>query len=294
MSIPKIIHQTWKTTQLPENFKKWSDTIKQMHPEWEWKLWTDEDNREFIRQNYNWFLPVYDSYDVNIKRVDAVRYFLLYHFGGVYLDMDVITLKPLDELLLHDGPVFGYQLRNWDDPGSIANAIMLSPSKHPFFTALITGLKETSHLEVLQATGPSYLTSKLREHFNLDYLNKKIYIGSSEGADFKTITLDDVGELHCAPHNLQRTEWNDIFTVERNTVHEAIVRRKSGQPWGQDLELTSSRKGVVRIYPMPYLYTHEWNQETGKRCTNDMTIEECQEMFPESYTTTFWTATWQS
>ena len=51
-----------------------------MHPSWEYKLWTDEDNRNLIKDHYPWFLKTYDEYDVNIKRVDAVRYFYLYHY----------------------------------------------------------------------------------------------------------------------------------------------------------------------------------------------------------------------
>ena len=91
--IPKIIHQTWKSRDLPDNFKKWSKIIKDLHPDWEYKLWTDEDNRNFIKNHYSWFLKTYDNYDVHIKRVDAVRYFYLYHYGGVYIDLDFICLK---------------------------------------------------------------------------------------------------------------------------------------------------------------------------------------------------------
>ena len=29
----------------------------QAHPDWEWVLWTDEDNMELVRQYAPWFLP---------------------------------------------------------------------------------------------------------------------------------------------------------------------------------------------------------------------------------------------
>ena len=40
---------------------------------------------------------IYDNYDVNIKRVDAVRYFYLYHFGGLYVDLDFECIKNIPD-----------------------------------------------------------------------------------------------------------------------------------------------------------------------------------------------------
>ena len=40
---------------------------------WEYKLWTDKDNRRLIKNHYAWFLDTYDSYRENIQRVDAAR-----------------------------------------------------------------------------------------------------------------------------------------------------------------------------------------------------------------------------
>ena len=36
-------------------------------------LWTDDANRAFIAAHYPAHLPMYDGYDVHIKRVDAIR-----------------------------------------------------------------------------------------------------------------------------------------------------------------------------------------------------------------------------
>ena len=48
-------------------------------------LHTDADNRAFIAREFPEYLGLYDGYDTHIKRVDAVRYFLLYRYGGVRL-----------------------------------------------------------------------------------------------------------------------------------------------------------------------------------------------------------------
>ena len=79
MSIPKIIHQTWKTNELPAQFEKWADTWKYHHPDYKYKLWTDQDNLNLIESEFTDFINQYKSYNHFIKRVDAVRYFYLYN-----------------------------------------------------------------------------------------------------------------------------------------------------------------------------------------------------------------------
>ncbi len=198
----KIIHQTWKTNMLPEDYKVWSQHIKEVNPEWEYVLWTDKQNRKFIETYYDWFLPTYDSYDKNIKRIDAVRYFLLYHYGGVYLDMDMTTLVKLDKYISCEKPIFGYQdTKNI----SIANAYMFTPKGHPLFKELIVGLEETKNKHVLQATGPHYLTTHIHKNkyevtlyempfvYNVEY-NKVNY---SDTHDFDKIK-EQYPESFCA------------------------------------------------------------------------------------------------
>jgi mannosyltransferase OCH1-like enzyme len=78
------ILQTWKSkSQIPANFQHWSETIRELNPEFVYYFWDDTDNRNFIEANYPWFLKTYDAYPAEIYRVDAIRYFWLYHFGGV-------------------------------------------------------------------------------------------------------------------------------------------------------------------------------------------------------------------
>nr|MBA2306899.1 hypothetical protein [Candidatus Dependentiae bacterium] len=60
--IPKIIHQIWFGPKTPPSiFKESQESLKKHHPDWEYKLWTEEDipslqleNQEFydLSQNY--------------------------------------------------------------------------------------------------------------------------------------------------------------------------------------------------------------------------------------------------
>jgi mannosyltransferase OCH1-like enzyme len=50
-------------------------------------------SRDFIATEYPWFLSTYDGYSLPIQRVDTVRYFILRHYGGIYLDLDNVGLR---------------------------------------------------------------------------------------------------------------------------------------------------------------------------------------------------------
>lgn len=89
MKIQKIIHQTWKTNSLPKELNQYSHSWKEHHPDCDYKLWTDEDNRNLIQENYPGFLRYYETLPLNIQRADIARYFILYSFGSVYVDLDV-------------------------------------------------------------------------------------------------------------------------------------------------------------------------------------------------------------
>lgn len=94
-----IIHQSWKTTNLPSSFKKWSDSWLFHNPGFKRIVWDDEDNRNLIALHYPWFLSTYDSLPKHIEKVDAARIFYLHKFGGVYSDMDVECLASVAPLL---------------------------------------------------------------------------------------------------------------------------------------------------------------------------------------------------
>jgi mannosyltransferase OCH1-like enzyme len=44
--------------------------------------------RTFIATHYPWFLDTFNGYKYPIQRADSIRYFALYHYGGIYIDLD--------------------------------------------------------------------------------------------------------------------------------------------------------------------------------------------------------------
>ena len=148
-----------------------------MNPDWQFWLWTDDDNRELIRRHYPFFLGVYDGYEF-FKRVDAVRVFYMHRYGGLYMDLDFACLQPMESVPMAPGEaVFSYQYGDHvitTKPGAIANNFMASPPRHPFFeyAILILPTRQTSTL--LVATGPRFLTATIKgfrvEHRRQDWI----------------------------------------------------------------------------------------------------------------------------
>jgi len=165
-SIPKILHQTWKTEEIPERYKVFQKTFLDQHQRWTYKMWTDEDNEKLIATHYPWFLEYYKGYPHAIQRADAARYFILYHHGGVYADLDMQCLTALDPLLQQIGGVIVGQEGQMHSDGTqrIGNAIIFSSAHHPFWLHVFQGLIE-AHAKsdprkigsVFITTGPSFL-----------------------------------------------------------------------------------------------------------------------------------------
>ncbi len=176
--IPHIIHQTWKTKEIPQRFLYFRDSWLKHHPDWEYRLWSDADNRAFLAANYPDFLPVYDGYESPICRADAIRYFLLKHFGGLYVDLDFECLQPLDDVLNSPRVILGFEpVAHVLDhaktrPGLtriVCNALMASPPAHPFWDHVIQQMEAArGEPDPLDATGPFLLTRAVDSYKEAD------------------------------------------------------------------------------------------------------------------------------
>ncbi|GBE79672.1 nucleotide-diphospho-sugar transferase [Sparassis latifolia] len=158
--IPRILHQTWKSETLPTKWADVSQGCRDMMPDYEYMLWTDASAREFIAEHYSWFLETFDGYTYPIQRADAIRYFVLHHYGGIYLDLDIGCLRRLDPLLVY--PV----ILPKTIPVGVSNDLIFSEKGHPFMEQTIRHLISFDHSWVLNyptvmfSTGPMFLSAQ--------------------------------------------------------------------------------------------------------------------------------------
>ena len=169
MSIPRIIHQTWKTAVIPDECEPFVRSVRANHAGYEYRLWTDGDNLRFVTERAPWFLDTYRSYAHDIERADAIRYFILHEYGGIYIDIDMEVLRPVDELLEHDALNFSLEAGLMIINTVISNAFMASRPRHPFFRHVATSLpalreRDVTFADVFSNTGPDMLARQLSEH----------------------------------------------------------------------------------------------------------------------------------
>lgn len=168
--IPKIIHQTWKSSEVPEKFAGYVATWKSLHPDWEYRLWTDADARSFIAEEYPWFLDTFDGYPDNIARADAIRYFVLFHFGGLYADLDYECLRPMDDLFDGAACVLGTEPSAharylYGVERLITNAFMASEPGHPLWERVFEEMESAKNKDsVMVRTGPVMLDKVVNAH----------------------------------------------------------------------------------------------------------------------------------
>ena len=162
--IPKIIHQLWiGPHKMPA---KHMETWRTMHPQWEYRLWTETTlkpltfvNQRLIDEMHEW-----------CGKCDIMRYEILHRFGGVFTDADSICLRPLDEAFLDNDSFTCYE--NETIRGDLlANSMMACIPKNRLMELIIERLRNTPTVALhktakmaWQTTGPELFTAVVKEH----------------------------------------------------------------------------------------------------------------------------------
>jgi len=153
--IPKIIHQIWLGSPVPESFIALQESWIEYHlgREWRYKLWTDADVAQM--QLYN--QEFYDETDNYGVKSDILRWEIVYAYGGIYADMDAECLRSFDELLSYD---FFTALQPLDTFFvQLGAALFGATPGHPILKHCIETIKHDWHLKgAPKKTGPVHFT----------------------------------------------------------------------------------------------------------------------------------------
>lgn len=134
-TVPAIIHQTWRDAEtMPISWQQASNSCRALHPNYEYHLWTDSDGRRLIEKEFPCLLATFDSYPYAIQRADVIRLIVLYVYGGIYLDLDIICLKSLDQLR-----AYKFVLPK-TKPVGLSNDFIIAQPKHPFLLQILNNL----------------------------------------------------------------------------------------------------------------------------------------------------------
>lgn len=129
--IPKIIHQSYKTVEHPYP-RIWQQSWVEAHADWIYRFYTDADNRQIVNDNFPQYLGPFDAFPKGIMRADFSRFLYMYLWGGVYVDLDYVCLKPCDILLAKSDPI-GIPELPQNRHYRYHNALLISESENPFW-----------------------------------------------------------------------------------------------------------------------------------------------------------------
>lgn len=211
--IPKIVFQTWKTSEVPLKWKTSPETIKTYLPDWKYVLMTDTDNRNMIAEFFPTFLPYYDKFPYAIQRADAMRYCFLYLYGGVYIDLDMELTQDLEPFLESNSDLYFINSGNVTD--CITNSFLISRSKHPIWLEMLEYMKRpapkwafSKHFTVLSTTGPIALDKVVKSsNYQYTILPRALFMPCSI-CNMKTC---DTSQAILKP--LEGGSWNRIDTT---------------------------------------------------------------------------------
>ena len=164
--IPKVIHYCWfGRNSLPASAQKCIRSWRRYFPEYEIKEW-NEDNFDVNTIPYT--QQAYEAKKYAFVS-DYARFWILYHYGGLYFDTDVEVIRTFDDIIAR-GPFMGIETSaSWEGKPMVAPGLGLGVEAcHPFYEKM---LKLYATLEFRKTDGSfdnativSYTTRELYAH----------------------------------------------------------------------------------------------------------------------------------
>jgi len=168
--------ELWK-----ENLNKWKST----HQNFEIILWDDNSSIELLNQYFPEYVKLYNSFKYPIQRADFIRYCILYVYGGIYCDLDIIPKKNhnIEQLLNIYEPESNLQvLLSSSTMNSVpTNSFMVSKPRSQFWIDTMDEIKNrsddyymTKTTQVLKQSGPHLLLTIYNNYKKSDNLQNTV------------------------------------------------------------------------------------------------------------------------
>ena len=160
--IPKIIHQIWIGPRPAPT--KLMDTWREKHPGFEYIRWSEDEIK-------NRGLPLSCPHRINemeemAGKADIIRWEILYHYGGIFLDADCICIEPFNDVLTNLKAFVGWENEQCRK-GLAAVGTMAFPPKHPLVRECIEWIQQNdcsvqrTKKRAWMLTGPVLLSNML-------------------------------------------------------------------------------------------------------------------------------------
>jgi mannosyltransferase OCH1-like enzyme len=208
------------------------DRWKELHPSFQYILWDKAKCREFIKEHFNFFLPIYDGYQYNVQRADSIRYFILYHYGGVYSDIDLEPYKCIESLLVRcdSKNCVLYRSPNSD---KITNDFMICKPRCFFWKKIFKEMiinhdldYISKHLTVMYSTGPlllDYIYNRCKLRKNYIYIINAKYINNCDVSEEKPARNDEAYLIRWEGNTWHATDSSIINFIYTYCSHIVLI-----------------------------------------------------------------------
>lgn len=161
LRIPKKLHFIWLGRPMPEEYKKYIQSWRDFHPDWEFKLWIEQDLPTFNFVNRD----IFDEANNYSRKADIWCLEILEQFGGLYLNIDFQCLKRMD--MLHYTYDFYIAMQPLDtNIVQIGTGLIAAKPYHPLITYCREKIRETRNIvQIIVATGPIFFTKCYLDYY---------------------------------------------------------------------------------------------------------------------------------
>ena len=154
--IPRIAHFVWVGDELP--FTEVGNIVRfhMIHREWEVMVWNERDAIGLMTDKEK---RVCQQIEIAIHKANLIRFLALREYGGVYMDLDILVLKNLEEVLDPDRlTLSNVWLDHWGDHDgnrrSYNNCFASAPEKDPVMVeicdAIVENMDEFVEMQTMQ------------------------------------------------------------------------------------------------------------------------------------------------
>lgn len=183
--IPKVIHYCWfSNDRKPRLIRKCIASWKRNMPDYEIKCWDGDALRQLINEGKT---PAFVADAISAHKwafaSDWLRLYVLYNYGGIYLDSDILVYKSFDCFLKHSffsGTKKCNEGRSYEVEGAIIGAV---PGL-PIFLKIMDYYKDKHLLDASGDLAVPTIPVVLMEYFTeLGYVPvpKNQFLSTSEG-----------------------------------------------------------------------------------------------------------------
>lgn len=140
-SIPAKLHYIYldNTDALQSEWQDARNACLIQNPDWTIFIWDSSSARYFVRNYYPHLLSTWDSYPYPEQRVNALRYMILYTYGGALLDNRLICRYSLEPLRQYSF------VAPTASPFGISSSMMLASPYNPYVRDLVRYLPIFNH-----------------------------------------------------------------------------------------------------------------------------------------------------